>query len=151
MGGFLSSIKSAFSFIVSAVEKGVSATETALGFASVGAELPIAEIAAEMTEIEAAKEGWAKISQMEWFARIPEKFGLKTDFDYAGEHIMKMLVHGRTLMTGIETATWVTIESPTALTKWEWTQLAKTASTGWFTTEPMTLDYIEEYEYYVKE
>ena len=149
--GFLGSIRGAFQYVTKAVESVFTAAESFVQFRTGGGELGKDEFLGTFDKYAGYKEGWDKILAQPSFYTVSDKFAMPVPFDFEREHVMKMKVFGTNLETGKREERWVTVETSEEITRAEWIHEAKNASVSGKWLYETTIDYVAEFQYYIRE
>lgn len=149
-GGILEGIKQSWHFITSSVERGLTSVQSYVQARRGGLAVTEAHWKAGVGLYEEAKEAWEKIMDIPGGYKISEEFSIASPFDWRRQHVMKMKIHGFDTNTGEQIEQWITVESDTELSKYEWLNRADAAVTDSPFGYSYEIGYVSEYEYYQK-
>jgi len=145
-----SSQKQAFSYIQSAVERGMTATASLSEYRSGGGAIR------DSSWYGLFRETFAQVGVRENILRIPETYTIpesmfqETDFDFRSKYVAQMKVSGYSDELGQRITKWVTVESDELVTKGEWRYGAQQAIDAGLGSPDFTIDRITEWQTFVR-
>lgn len=145
-----SSQKRAFSYIQSAVERGMTATEGLSQYRSGGGAIR------DSSWFGLFKETFAQVGVRENILKIPETYTIpesmfqETNFDFRSKYIAQMKVTGYSQELGQRITKWATVESDVLITKREWRYGAQEAVSSGLGSPPFIIDRILEWQTFVR-
>lgn len=149
-GSIFGAIKEAWHYVGSAVKRGVSSERLSEIITPISSILSPEDIDLYYGLYEDAVENWQRITQIPEEHLIREEFSIKSGFDWREDHIMRMRISGTDINTGELIDSWITVESERELTRGEWLQAGQEAVFDSPFGYSYEIDYVSEYEYYIK-
>jgi hypothetical protein len=150
-GSIGSAIQSGWQFIASGVKSGVESTISIARNVSEALSLEYEDVLSGVETAQEAVSAWTKLNELPGFYDVTDKFALKTTFDYREKYVMQMEVVGKDTVSGKDINVWVTLENDKPLTKEEWLEYARKE----FTDHPFgysyIIDYVNDWNYYIRE
>lgn len=151
LGGLLGPIKEAWHFVKSAVKSRVESSVAYAQTIAGGLKVEKDTYLVSYDFYEQSVRDWQTISQLNFDELVTSDLAISTTFDWREKHILQARIQGTNTQTGESIDRWITVENDTELTKGEWMNAAQGAVDDSIGSDPTDIDYIAEYEYYVKE
>jgi len=145
-----SSQKKAFSYVQSAVERGMTATAGLAQYRSGGGAIR------DSSWFGLFKETFAQVGVRENILKIPETYTIpdsmfqESDFDFRSKYVAQMKVTGYSEELKQRITKWVTVESDQLVTKAEWRYGAQQAIDGKLGSPDFIIDRIIEWQTFVR-